>query len=391
MLKATATSKSHISCVKVTGGTQPECTSSTVPIIPNIMSPVISKVPVTLSEISLQVNLDSIITLPEPALEIKEIKKNLKVTQCLLLLAPGEVTTNVPLFIKGIVRKNIDYAILDCSTPDGVCGDIRHCTVDVPFNCTTRVSFNGALPVLPQESSSNEFGYHRKQRLKGTSFAEKDHMLSSDLSEYNQINEEFFTELPYCELIQARLVEYDEYLNRQQPKGVILPFEEREFRQVEEKMVLYIQLKILQKQQVAIPAPTPQPCVPFAESGGSGQFTFQHFLGTQSGCVNIAGSAIGTINEPIRITITQNGVVLEEFESSGLVAFANFFEYDPNTDPQTITVNIDAGEGSIWALAISCPELCSGGPTVKPLVAEEFQKKIGSKTINIAQVKSAVK
>lgn len=389
MQKATATSKSHISCVKVAGGTQPECNSSTVPIIPGITGPVIVKVPVTLSEISLQVNLDSIITLPEAALEIKYIKKNLKVTQCLLLLAPGGVTTNVPLFIKGFVRKNIDYATLGCSTTDGVCGDIRHCTVDVPFNCTTIVYFNGALPVLPQPNSSNEFGYHRKQKIKGTGFAEKDHLLSSDLSEFNQVTEEFFTELPYCELIQARMVEYDEYLNRQRPKGVILPFEEREFRQVEEKMVLNIQLKIIQSQQVSIPAPAPPPCVPFAEADGGGQFTFQHFLGNQSGCVSIAGSTIGSV----RLTITQNGVVLADFDNTGVTAFVTIFEYDPNTDPQTLTVNIDAGEGSVWSLTISCPGPCldAVGPAVKPLVAEEFQKKIGSKTINIAKVTSTVK
>ncbi|GAB6181208.1 hypothetical protein JCM14036_25270 [Desulfotomaculum defluvii] len=243
--------------------------------------------------------------------------------------------------------------------------------------------------MLPQENSSNEFGYHRKQELKGAGFAEKDHLLSSDLSEFNQVSEEFFTELPYCELINASMVEYNEYLNRQRPKGVV-PFEEREFRQIEEKMVLDINLKILQEQQVAIPAPAPTPCVPLAESGGSGQFTFQHFLGNQAGCFGIAFASVGSLH----LKITLNGSTFLETYLFGATSFsAGSLEYDPNTDPQNITVDIDASEGSIWTLAISCPGPCpdDSGFAVNPLVAEEIETKFGSKTIRIAKVTSAVK
>ena len=58
----------------VTGGTQCECPSTTVPIVGITTGPTV-KIPVVLAELQLQVNLDSIITLPEPALEIKDIKK----------------------------------------------------------------------------------------------------------------------------------------------------------------------------------------------------------------------------------------------------------------------------------------------------------------------------
>ena len=243
--------KSSVTCVNVTGGTQQSCASNPTEIVPNVITGVIAKIPVTLAEFSVQVNLDSIITLPEPALEIKDIKKKVKVTQCLLLQP-----TNV-LFIKGFIRKNIDYATLGCANTEGACGDIRHCTVDVPFKCTTTVNFNGAQPLDLFFNSSNEFGFFRKQPLKGPGFADKDQLLSSDFSEFNQVTQEFFNELPFCELINARVVEYDEYLNRTRPKGVTLPFEEKLFRQVEEKAVVFITLKILQNQQVEIP-----PCDP---------------------------------------------------------------------------------------------------------------------------------
>lgn len=237
----------------VKGGTQCECPSSTVDIIGIATGPTV-KIPVVLAQLQIQINLDSIITLPEPALEIKNIKKRVKVTQCLLLQDPfAPVGSPVMLSVKGYIRKNIDYATRLCSNKEGVCGDIRHCTIDVPYSCMTPVVFNGSAPATLLSNTVDEFTFFRDQPLSGPGFAEKDHLLSSDLSEYNQVSQEFFNELPFCELISARIVEYDEYLNRQRPCGVDLPFEEKEFRQVEEKAVLVMVIKILQNQQVAIP------------------------------------------------------------------------------------------------------------------------------------------
>ncbi|AQS58825.1 CsxC family protein [Desulforamulus ferrireducens] len=238
----------------VKGGTLCECPSSTVAIVGLTTGPTV-KVPVVLAQLQIQVNLDSVITLPEPALEIKDIKKRVKVTQCLLLQDPFEpVGSPTMLSIKGYIRKNIDYATRSCSNSEGVCGDIRHCTVDVPFNCMTQVVFNGATPASILVNTTDEFTFFRNQPLSGPGFADKDHLLSSDLSEYNQVSQEFFNDLPYCELVSARVVEYDEYLNRQRPCGVNLPFEEKEFRQVEEKAILLLVVKILQNRLVAIPA-----------------------------------------------------------------------------------------------------------------------------------------
>ncbi len=238
----------------VTGGTQCECPSTTVPIVGITTGPTV-RIPVVLAELQLQINLDSTITLPEPALEIKDIKKRVKVTQCLLLQDPFAVSGPTMLSIKGFIRKNIDYSTRLCSNREGVCGDIRHCTVDVPFKCMTAVVFNGSSPVSLLANTTNEFTFFRKQPLHGPGFSDKDHLLSSDFSEINQVSQEFFNELPFCELISARIVEYDEFLNRKRPCGVNLPFEEGEFRQVEEKAVLQLVLKILQNQQVVLPIP----------------------------------------------------------------------------------------------------------------------------------------
>jgi hypothetical protein len=62
------------------------------------------KVPVVLGETTVQIDMDACIHFPEPVLEIKEVNKKLKLTQCRLLLPTNK------LFIKGFVRKNIQYA-----------------------------------------------------------------------------------------------------------------------------------------------------------------------------------------------------------------------------------------------------------------------------------------
>ena len=212
---------------------------------------VVVKIPVTLAELDIRFFVNARIDLPEPALEVKDIKKNLKITQCMLLQP-----TNV-LFIQGFVRKNIDYSTGTCSNLDGVCGEIHHCTIDVPFECTTPVDFS-VLPDLPLLNTRDEFGYLRVESLPTDRFAEKDHLMSKDFSEYNQNSTEYFNMLPYCDLIASNIVEFDEFINRRRPDGVDLPFEERLFTQIEEKMVIQLSLRLLQEQQVRIPgAPEP--------------------------------------------------------------------------------------------------------------------------------------
>ena len=234
-------------CVDVTSNALADCVNRPVNF-DAIVTGAVVKVPVVLAELQVQINVDSIISLPEPALEIKDIRKNLKVTQCMLLQ-----DTNM-LFIKGFVRKNIDYATRgSCANSTGFCGDIRHCTVDVPFNCSTPVFFNGVNPLEPVFGTASEFQYLRNQDVKGPEFSEKSRLMSGDLSEFNQVSTEFFNELPFCEIIQSRIVEFDEQLNPTPPHCDEFPFEEKEFKRVEEKMVIFLTIKLLQNRQIVVP------------------------------------------------------------------------------------------------------------------------------------------
>lgn len=209
------------------------------------------KVPVVLGETTVQIDLDSTIIFPEPVLEIKQIKKNLKLVQCRLLLPTNK------LFLKGFVRKNIQYATPKAGGRDFVSSNIHSLTVDVPFQVVTRVDFLGN-PDFKSNPMTTEFKYFNTSPLP-QGFASKEKLLSGDFSEYNQISEEVFNELPFCELLSSKFIEYDEALNRKMGsvsglsgQMINAPFEEGTFTELEEKMVIELSLKVLQNQQVQI-------------------------------------------------------------------------------------------------------------------------------------------
>jgi hypothetical protein len=233
-------------CVQVSSKTQQLCDNEPVHVKP-VFPPVTIKVPRVLAELDVEIDVDSTIKLPEPALEIKRIKKRLKLVQCML------IQNTKKLFLKGFVRKNIEFSTIKCSDFKGTCGDIHHCTVDIPFSCVTPVKFNVGKPEEVKPSISKEFEYLKSSKLFGPEFAEKDQLMAGDFSEFNQVTVEHFNELPFCELVKSEITEFDELLGRSRPKDIELPFEEKVFRTIEEKMVIHLTLKVLQDQQVHIP------------------------------------------------------------------------------------------------------------------------------------------
>ncbi|MCU9614536.1 DUF3794 domain-containing protein [Caldibacillus lycopersici] len=221
------------------------------PVQPHAIQKAYVKVPVVLGETTIQIDMDAKIEFPEPVLEIKKIKKHLKLTQCRLLLPTNK------LFIKGFVRKNIQYATPKKADGHQVLSSIHSLTVDIPFEAVTEIDFLNK-PHFHSNPDTNDFTFFSSSKLpKG--FSQKEHLLSGDFSQYDQISGEVFNELPYCELLYSKFIEYDEALDREMgvvygPDGELInaPFEEGTFTKIEEKMVVELTLKVLQKQQVHI-------------------------------------------------------------------------------------------------------------------------------------------
>lgn len=215
--------------------------------ITGLTSGVIAKISVVLAQFTVQLNIHSSVNLPDYIKEVKDIKKKIKVSQCCLLQ-----DTNM-LFIKGTIRKEIDYSTKSNKDSSIECGDVQHCTVDIPFKCTTPVIFNGIEPESVVASNVKEFEFFKKNNLIAKDINEEDEMYCDGFTEVSRVSNEYYNEVPYCELVSSKMVEHDECIKSSDKSNLLGDKKKGEYKILEEKGVLYLTLKILQNRQVAIP------------------------------------------------------------------------------------------------------------------------------------------
>ncbi|WP_173917513.1 CsxC family protein [Halobacillus sp. Marseille-Q1614] len=215
------------------------------------------KVPVDLGAFTVTSHLVANISFPDPVLEIKDIKKRVIITQCRLMTRTSTGDDDqfaagpFPLFLKGYVRKNIQYAS-PCphSTEGCISSTIKSLTLKVPFECMTTVTLDSPAQ-LPVSNTRSEFDFFRAQDL-GPGYPEKDQFLSSDISQFHQTSTQAYNELPFCELISSEIIEWDEATDRQSfGEG---PVDEGYFHHMVEKMTINFTVKVLQNQQVRVDA-----------------------------------------------------------------------------------------------------------------------------------------
>jgi len=227
-----------------------EQTSVTPSIIP--AGPVFVKLPVILAETNITIPVEATITLDQAAIEIKRIKKNVFLTQSRLIpFSPSTVAPNSGiLFIAGFVRKNIEYATRTCTTAGtpNVCGDIRHCTVEVPFNFTTRITFLRP-PIFIENTTPSELEFFTDE-LQACDIC-ADPVLGRNPCDQSFLFTEFFNEKPFVELVNAVVTEVDIHTN---PTARCTIPTEQTFTRLTEKIVVNLTLKVLQKQQVRVQA-----------------------------------------------------------------------------------------------------------------------------------------
>ena len=244
-------SKVKDSCVTVTSKVQ--SLTEEISVTPDVIKcgSVFVKVPVVLAEVNVTIPVEATITLDQPAMEIKRIKKNIFLTQSRIIPFSQDSKPNTGiLFIEGFIRKNIEYATQTCRTSGttNICGDIRHCTVEVPFNFTTRINFIRE-PIFVENTTSSELEFFT-DKVKGCSSC-SDPIIGRDPCDKSSFVTEIFNEKPFTELVKADITEIDIHAN---PISNCTTPIEQTFTKVIEKVVVNLTLKVLQKQQVKIEA-----------------------------------------------------------------------------------------------------------------------------------------
>ncbi|WP_411168401.1 CsxC family protein [Clostridium sp. MB05] len=238
-------------CATVT--TQVQSLTKQTPVTPDVIrcGPVFVKVPVVLAELNITIPVEATIKLDKEATEIKRIRKNVFLTQSRVIPFSEDCRPDTGiLFIAGFIRKNIEYATQTCMTAGtpNVCGDIRHCTVEVPFNFTTRIDFIRE-PIFVENTTPSELEFFT-DKLQGCD-ACADPVIGRNPCDQSFFFTEFFNEKPFTELVRADIAEIDIHTN---PTSSCQTPTEQKFTQLTEKVVINLTLKVLQKQQVEITA-----------------------------------------------------------------------------------------------------------------------------------------
>jgi len=244
-------SESIKSCATVT--TQVESLTEQVAVTPIVIAPgpVFVKIPVVLAETNVTIPVEATITLDQAAIEIKRIKKNVFLTQSRIIPFSQDARFGTGiLFIEGFIRKNIEYATQTCTTArtPNVCGDIRHCTVEVPFNFTTRITFLRP-PIFVENTTPSELEFFT-DKLQGCDVC-LDPVIGRNPCDRSSFFTEFFNEKPFTELVRADITEVD--INTNTTVNCKTPTEQM-FTKLTEKVVVNLTLKVLQNQQVRVTA-----------------------------------------------------------------------------------------------------------------------------------------
>lgn len=226
------------------------CRCTNTPVTPTVISgPLVAKIPVVLAEVEVQIDTEARIDFQEEFSEIKKITKDVYLTQCKIIPGTGVIQNGVPitgkLFLAGFVRKNIQYVSADCVSEGVVAGNLRDISADVDFECVTEITYIRP-PVFTFSNPETSLDFTCPENTCQCQDTTLGRIPCEQV--FNQTL--LFNEKPFCELIRARIFEYD--INRN-PAPINNNFPDRvEYDSLTEKMVVYLTLKVLQLQQVNV-------------------------------------------------------------------------------------------------------------------------------------------
>jgi hypothetical protein len=189
-----------------------------------------------LADVILQTQVEADIKLPSFAREVKNIRKNVKLTQCKVVrnaLDPTNLTAK--LFVQGFVHKNIQF-VEDCN------GFVRDFAVNVPFSCFQIVPLSQPA-VYPFGEFSIKNSILERRELAADGMGADDCITGS-------LHFEVFTEPVQCKLLFAVIDEWDLFKNHDNWGR---------FNKITEKIDVALGIKLFQKQQTPTPIPTPTP------------------------------------------------------------------------------------------------------------------------------------
>ena len=195
------------------------------------------KIPVTIAQPKIQIYVEAALRLPYFALAITNVSKNVSITHSQLM--PTDDKKSAKLLINGFVRKIIQFAVPSNRSRQGISGDIRFSTFDIPFKCIAKVDYLIEPDLCFDESPRT------------INFADSSYY-GADTSQYSFVNSQFLNERILVELAAATIRDVgkkndlSDFSNGNINRSV--------FRVIDESMVVELVLRVTQNQLVEVPA-----------------------------------------------------------------------------------------------------------------------------------------
>jgi hypothetical protein len=189
----------------------------------------VAKIPIILSEFEMQIFIEALIRFPEPVFQIKSLEKSVFLSKCDLIPSTDK------LFIKGFLKEDIEYATVSNIKTHTISGDIKKSTFNIPFQCSTKVSFT-VPPIMQENLSIIELEIINPDKN------------SIDISEKNYEHFEFFNGEICCKLSEIEIMETNIKENVSPLQNTLEDAEV--FKGMRKKIILTLKLNLIQKQEV---------------------------------------------------------------------------------------------------------------------------------------------
>lgn len=201
-------------------------------IEPNFIDePLVSNVSVVLSRIDIQIFVEALTKFSERVINVKSLDKKVFLNQCQL------VTGTNKLFLKGFIQENIEYSNIKCIKQNKIEGMVKKITLNIPFQCTTKVNFS-IHPKVSKFSSTLNF------ELLDPHCNGIDNNIKS-YEHFQFLNEKVFCNINSTEVFETCSQEGVKVLEKDLVKTYT-------FKRVRKKIIVTLNLSLLQNQKVFI-------------------------------------------------------------------------------------------------------------------------------------------
>lgn len=191
---------------------------------------VFTKIPIVLSVIEVEIGIETEFKLKKSATYVKTVNKHTIITECNLIPYTNK------LFVEGYVQKSI-YFYCDENLDKAINeGNLKHTTINIPFKSVTKVVFQNE-PIYGEV-------YRNEVMVKDDKIV-KNKDIEQSWVHYNKPYEKV-----YCDIDYIKIMETD-FLNAEDCtlKDIV---KKEQCTKLTIKMVVYIGLKVLQKQAVSL-------------------------------------------------------------------------------------------------------------------------------------------